>query len=148
VLALWDRDCGFCAWALATVLRADRKGVVRTAAIQGPEGDRHLAHMSPEQRLASWHLVEDDGTVHSGGDALTVLLRRLPVGRPLAGLTGRAPGVTERGYAWIARNRSTLSRPIPAAAKARARTRVQARAVESERDDAERARAAGQGDSP
>jgi predicted DCC family thiol-disulfide oxidoreductase YuxK len=148
VLALWDRDCGFCAWALATVLRADRKRIVRTAAIQGPEGDRHLAHMPPEQRLASWHLVDDDGTVHSGGAALTVLLRRLPPGRPLASLTGRAPALTERGYAWIARNRSTLSRPIPAAAKARARMRVQARAVASEQDERARTGAADQRDSP
>lgn len=130
MLALWDRDCGFCAWTLAQLLRADRAGIVRTAAIQGPEGDRHLAHMPAEQRLASWHLVDDDGTVYSGGAAVTVLLRRLPAGRPLAALTGRAPRLTERAYGWVARHRSLLSRPIPAGAKDRARARVRARAAD------------------
>lgn len=121
MLVLWDRDCGFCAWTLSWVLRADRRGLLRTAPIQGPEGDRWLAHMPAEQRLASWHLVDDDGTVRSAGAAVTEVLRRIPAGRPLAALTGRAPGLTERAYAWVARNRSTLSRPIPARSKARAR---------------------------
>ncbi len=129
LVALWDRDCGFCAWTLALLLRADRQGLLRTAPIQGALGDRHLAHMSSEQRLASWHLVDEQGNVHSGGAALTEVLRRLPAGRWVAALTARAPGVTQRAYDWIARHRSMLSRPIPAAAKARARTRVAARAA-------------------
>ena len=127
LVALWDRDCGFCAWTLALLLRADRHGLLRTAPIQGPLGDRHLAHMSSEQRLASWHLVDEQDRVYSGGAALTEVLRRLPAGRGLAVLTSRAPGATQRAYAWVARHRSMLSRPIPAGAKARARARVAAR---------------------
>ncbi len=129
MLVLWDRDCGFCAWTLSWLLRLDRRGLLRTAPIQGAEGDLHLAHMPAEQRLASWHLVDEDGTVHSAGAAVTEVLRRLPAGRPLATLTGRAPRSTERAYAWVARNRSTLSRPIPARSKERARARVRARAA-------------------
>lgn len=129
MLALWDRDCGFCAWTLSQLLRADRRGLLRTAPIQGPEGERYLGAMPLEQRLTSWHLVDDDGTVYSGGEALTEVLRHLPAGRLLAAVTGRVPGLTERAYAWVARHRSALSRPIPAAAKDRARARVQARST-------------------
>jgi predicted DCC family thiol-disulfide oxidoreductase YuxK len=124
VLILWDHDCGFCAFLLALLLRADRRGAMRTAPILGSLGDRHLAHMPAEQRLASWHFLDEGGTLHSGGAAVTAVLRRLPAGRPLAALTGRAPVATERAYAWVADHRSQLSRPIPAAAKRRAKARV------------------------
>lgn len=129
MLVLWDRDCGFCAWTLSLLLRADRARLLRPAPIQGPEGDRHLAHMAPEQRLASWHLVDDDGRVRSGGEALTAVLRALPAGRPLARLTGALPAATDRAYGWVATHRTLLSRPIPAEAKERARRHVGSRAA-------------------
>jgi predicted DCC family thiol-disulfide oxidoreductase YuxK len=127
VLILWDHDCGFCAWTLAKLLRADPRGILRTAPIQGPEGDRHLAHMTPERRLASWHVLTDDGALASGGAALIAVLAQLPAARGLATLTARAPSMTDRAYRWVARHRSLLSRAIPAKAKRRARDRVQAR---------------------
>jgi predicted DCC family thiol-disulfide oxidoreductase YuxK len=129
VLILWDRDCGFCAWGIAVLLRADRRGILETAAIQSAEGDRRLAHMTPERRLESWHVVDDDGALHSAGAALTAVLRRLPAGRPLGALTARAPRLTDRAYYWVARHRSTLSRPIPGSFKQRARARVEARST-------------------
>jgi predicted DCC family thiol-disulfide oxidoreductase YuxK len=55
--------------------------------------------------MASWHLVEEDGTVNSGGAAFSPLLRRLPGGRPLAWLTAALPGPTERAYRYVARTR-------------------------------------------
>jgi predicted DCC family thiol-disulfide oxidoreductase YuxK len=128
MVVLWDRDCGFCAFMLALVLRADRRRVLRPAPIQGPEGDRLLADLPPERRLASWHLIDDAGHRHSGGEALTVMLRALPAGRPLAAVGDAMPGLTERAYRWVADHRSLLSKPIPAAAKERARRYVAARA--------------------
>jgi predicted DCC family thiol-disulfide oxidoreductase YuxK len=124
VVVLWDRDCGFCAFVLALVLRADTRGVLRPAFIQSPEGERLLADMPEPERLASFHLVDDDGRRTSGGEALTVILRELPAGRPLAAVTGALPGVTERAYRWVAEHRALLSRPIPASAKERARKYV------------------------
>jgi predicted DCC family thiol-disulfide oxidoreductase YuxK len=129
MIVLWDRDCGFCAWALALLLRADRHAVLRPAPIESPEGDRHLAGMPPERRTASWHVVDADGRVTSGGRALTEVLRVLPAGRPLAAVTGALPGVTEAAYRWVATHRSLLSKPIPAAAKERARRRIEAHAA-------------------
>jgi predicted DCC family thiol-disulfide oxidoreductase YuxK len=128
MIVLWDSDCGFCAWTLALLLRADRRAVLRPAPIQSPEGDRHLAGMPPEHRLATWHLVDGRGRVTSGGQALTEVLRAFPAGRPLAALTGAFPGVTEAAYRWVAAHRSLLSKPIPEAAKERARRLIEARA--------------------
>jgi predicted DCC family thiol-disulfide oxidoreductase YuxK len=127
MIVLWDRDCGFCAFMLALVLRADTRRVLRPAFIQGPEGDRLLADLPIEERLKSWHLVDDHGRRTSGGEALTVMLQELPAGRPLARLTAAAPELTERAYRWVATHRSLLSKPIPAAAKERARRHVEAR---------------------
>jgi predicted DCC family thiol-disulfide oxidoreductase YuxK len=120
MIVLYDRDCGFCAWMLAWVLRWDRRRRLRPAPIQGPEGAAWLAHMPPEQRLASWHAVDEDGRVISAGAALTHLLRRLPGGSIPARLTELMPGVTERAYAWVAANRSTLVRPVRPGSKERA----------------------------
>ena len=124
MIVLWDRDCGFCAFMLSLLLRADTRKVLRPAVIQGPEGDKWLAKMAPEQRLATFHAVDDDGRVTSGGDALTEILRELPPARPLAGVTGRMPGVTDRAYMWVAANRRLLSKPIPMKAKEQARRLV------------------------
>ncbi|WP_205695527.1 thiol-disulfide oxidoreductase DCC family protein [Conexibacter sp. SYSU D00693] len=125
MLVLWDRDCGFCAFVLTTLLRADRRGEVRVATIQSPEGQRLLADLPPERRLASWHVVLDDGRRLSGGEALTAALRELgPATRPLGALTGAMPGVTDRSYRWVAGHRRLLSRPIPRALKERARDQL------------------------
>jgi predicted DCC family thiol-disulfide oxidoreductase YuxK len=125
---LWDEDCGFCAFMLALLLRADRRRVLRPVGIQSAEGGRLLADVPVEQRLASWHFVDEGGRRSSGGEALTELLRRLPGGRLPAAATGALPGVTEGAYRWVAAHRSLLSRAIPASAKDRARRLVAARA--------------------
>ena len=69
MLILYDRDCGFCAWALAALLRRDPCGRLRVATIQGAEGERLLAAIPPERRLASWHVVDDEDRLRSGGAA-------------------------------------------------------------------------------
>jgi len=125
---LWDRDCGFCAFMVALVLRADTRRVLRTRTIQESEADGTLDTVAPELRYVSWHAVDAHGRLTSGGGALTQVLGRLPALRPLARLTGALPGVTERAYGWVATHRELLSRPIPVAAKRRARRLVQARA--------------------
>jgi predicted DCC family thiol-disulfide oxidoreductase YuxK len=127
MIVLWDRDCGFCAFMLSLVLQADRRRHLKPVPIQSPEGEQLLADMPLEKRLASWHLIDDDGRRTSGGEALTELLRRLPGGRLPAALSGAVPGVTEGAYRWVATHRRMLSRPIPARAKERARRLVAAR---------------------
>jgi len=66
---LYDRDCRFCRWALAKLLRWDRRRQLRPVALQDAGAGRLLGEMPDEQRMASWHLVDPDGRIRSGGPA-------------------------------------------------------------------------------
>jgi predicted DCC family thiol-disulfide oxidoreductase YuxK len=126
-LVLYDRDCGFCRWTLAKLLAWDRRKLLRPVPIDSAEG-RHLLHdLSPDERDASWHFVDAAGNRASAGGAAPPLLRLLPGGRLPAALLSRFPAGTERAYAWVARNRSVLGRPLTARAKSRADARIRRR---------------------
>ena len=103
---LYDRDCGFCNWSLRRVLSWDRHRRLRPVPIQSEEGARLLAGMDEAERLRSWHLVRPDGEVLSAGAAFPELVAQLPGARPLARLTARFPGATERAYRFVADHRS------------------------------------------
>jgi predicted DCC family thiol-disulfide oxidoreductase YuxK len=127
---LYDLDCGFCRWCLGKVLAWDRRATLRPVALQSEEGDRLLEGMPREERLASWHLVDGEGTVRSAGAAFPGLFRLLPGGTPLAALTSRAPGVTDRAYRWVAGNRSRWGKLVTDGAKSRADARITERLTE------------------
>jgi predicted DCC family thiol-disulfide oxidoreductase YuxK len=124
VTLLYDRDCGFCRWCLGKVLAWDRRRSIRPVAIQSEEADRLLAGLPAEDRLASWHLVDGDGPARSAGAAFPELFRLLPGAAPLAALTSRAPGVTDRAYRWVAGNRSLWGKLVTDGAKSRADRRI------------------------
>ena len=115
----YDRDCGVCRTILGALLAWDRDRRLRPVEIQSPEGERLLAGMTEQQRLDSWHLGGPDG-VRSAGAAFPGLFDLLPGGGPLAALTRRAPGPSERAYRLVAGNRSKLSKLVPGAARDRA----------------------------
>jgi predicted DCC family thiol-disulfide oxidoreductase YuxK len=125
---LYDADCGFCRWTLAQLLRLDRRSRLRPVSLQQPEADLLLSGMTREERMASWHLVDDDGRVYSGGDALAPLLRLVPGGRPFASALAAFPSLGDVAYRTVAGRRSWLGRLIPAASSARARQRIEAAA--------------------
>jgi predicted DCC family thiol-disulfide oxidoreductase YuxK len=106
---LYDRDCGFCKWALDKILAWDRRGRLHPVAIQSEEGGRLLAGIPAERRLDSWHLVAH-GEVRSAGAAAPGLFDALPGGRPLAALLRRFPRLTQRAYRWVADHRDLLAR--------------------------------------
>ena len=97
VTVLYDHDCGFCRWSIGRLLAWDRAGRLRPVAIQSAEGQRLLADLTPEQRLASAHAVDAAGRRTSGGDAMAPIAAVLPGGAPLAALGRRAPGAGARG---------------------------------------------------
>ena len=111
-IVLYDEDCGFCRWSLVRLLRWDRDGRLRAASIQSEEGDRLLADLSEEDRLASWHLIAPDGRRYSGGAAAGPMARLLPAGAPVALLAETVPRTTDRVYRWVARNRDALGRRL------------------------------------
>jgi predicted DCC family thiol-disulfide oxidoreductase YuxK len=109
---LYDADCGFCRWSLGLFLRWDRRGRLRPVALQDPEADRLLLGMDAETKMASWHLVGPDGAVYSAGRAVEPLFRLLPGGRPFAAAAHAMPGLTDRGYAFVARHRTPLGKLV------------------------------------
>lgn len=117
---LYDAECGICRALLAGLLRWDRARRLRPVALQRPETDRLLADLSPAERMASWHLLSPGGNRWSAGAALPPLLRLLPGGRAPAAAFARFPTATERGYRWVADNRSALGRLLPEMLKRRA----------------------------
>jgi predicted DCC family thiol-disulfide oxidoreductase YuxK len=123
---LYDSDCGFCRWALGKVLAWDRRRVVRPVKLTSDEADRLLGDMPDDRRMSSWHLVDAEG-VHSAGAGFPPLLRRLPGGSPLAALAARVPHATERGYRFIAGNRSRWGKVVTDGAKRRADKRIEER---------------------
>jgi predicted DCC family thiol-disulfide oxidoreductase YuxK len=124
---LYDADCGFCKWLVSGVLRWDRAARLQPIALQRPEANDLLTQLSPADRTASWHLISPTGVRRSGGAAVAPLLTLLPGGRlPAAGFA-RFPGLTDRGYRWLAEHRSQFSRLIPASAKRRAGQRLHQR---------------------
>jgi predicted DCC family thiol-disulfide oxidoreductase YuxK len=105
---VYDGACGFCRWITARILRIDRRGRLAPIALADPAIPRILAHLTPDERAASWHLVAPDGAVRSAGAAVPALLRLLPGGRLIAWLPAAAPRTTDRLYRWLARRRGTL----------------------------------------
>jgi predicted DCC family thiol-disulfide oxidoreductase YuxK len=112
---LYDGDCGFCRWALAKILRLDRRKQLRPVRLQDPEAQRLLVGLDPARRFESWHLVVGD-RVYSAGAAVPPLLDLLPHGAAFAALSRRLPRITEWTYSAVARNRSRLGRRLSAEA--------------------------------
>jgi predicted DCC family thiol-disulfide oxidoreductase YuxK len=115
-ILLYDRDCGFCRWSADRLLRLERRHELEAIAIQSSEGRDLLSSMTPQDRLASWHLRSPDGRIWSSGEAVPVLLRLLPGGKGPAWVAARFPRTVDRLYRFVARNRSTLGRLVGARA--------------------------------
>ena len=128
-VVLYDDDCGFCRWTLGLLLLWDRGRRLWPAPIVGTVGERWLAGMPVEERLASWHLVEAGGRVSSGGRGLAAVASYLPGAGPLAPLLRRE--IVDRGYRFVADHRSQFSRVVPRFAVRRATARVEARRREA-----------------
>jgi predicted DCC family thiol-disulfide oxidoreductase YuxK len=128
---LYDGDCGFCAWALSLLLKWDRGRQLQPLALQRRDADELLGELTPDERMASWHLISPTGERHSGGAAVPELLRVLPGGRTPAAVLLRIPRPIDHGYTWIAQHRSQLSRVVPSAAKNRSRDAVSRREREA-----------------
>jgi predicted DCC family thiol-disulfide oxidoreductase YuxK len=127
LLVLYDDQCGFCAWCMAWLLRADRRRRLAPVAIDSEQGRRLLTGMPEAQRLASWHVCDERGLLASGGAGVAYVLARLPAGAPAAALVRRLPRTTERAYGWVAAHRAGLGRLLPRASKARAHVLIASR---------------------
>jgi predicted DCC family thiol-disulfide oxidoreductase YuxK len=111
-ILLYDSDCGFCRWSVDKVLAWDRAGKIESMELQDAKADSLLGSMDADVKMSSWHLVKPDGRVYSAGAAAPPLLRLLPGGKPLAALLAAFPGVTDRAYRTVARNRDRFGRLV------------------------------------
>lgn len=129
MVVLYDGDCGFCKVMLAVLLRWDRAHHLTAVPIQSRLGEELLQDMPSQDRLRSWHLIDDTGALHSGGPAIPVVFATLPRGGPIARLASRFPSATSRAYEWVASHRVLLGRFLGA------RSRVWAARVIAERSE-------------
>lgn len=115
---LYDADCGLCKFVVARVLELDRARRLTPLALQEPRAAELLPGLGREERMASFHVVDSDGTVHSAGDGLAALFPPLK----------RVPRVASRLYRLVADNRDRLGKLIPDLARRQAARRIDARA--------------------
>jgi predicted DCC family thiol-disulfide oxidoreductase YuxK len=108
-----DADCGFCKLLLSRLLRWDGAVRLHPSALQRPEADDLFPDLALAERMASWHLISPTGARRSGGAAVAPLLSLLSRGRVPAVAFARFTRLTERGYRWVAEDRSQLSRWLP-----------------------------------
>jgi predicted DCC family thiol-disulfide oxidoreductase YuxK len=109
---LYDSDCGFCRWSVDKVLAWDRRRSLRPVALQDPEAAVLLSGLDDGERMASWHLVTEDGSVYSAEAAAPPLLRLLPGGRAPATVLAAFPRLTGPLYRFVARHRDRLGRLV------------------------------------
>jgi predicted DCC family thiol-disulfide oxidoreductase YuxK len=114
---LYDADCGLCKFVVARVLELDRARRYRPLALQDPRAAALLPGLDEQERMASFHVVDADGSVHSAGDGLAALLPPLR----------RAPRAASGLYRLVAGNRDRLGKLIPDAARRQAARRIAAR---------------------
>ena len=120
LLVFYDEECGYCRWSVAQLLRFDRDQRLRLIAIQSPEGERLLASVAPELRLASAHLIDGDGQLFSGGDAAAPIAAALPRLAPTAPLLDRLSRPVNASYNLIAANHERIGRLVGVSSRERA----------------------------
>ena len=115
-LLLFDGGCGLCHRVVFSLLRLDRRGVLRFAPLQGATAQAYLqAHGLPARDFSSLVFVRDWPASEARPLLRTegVIAALQAVGRPgLASLLAAVPrGLRDRGYNFVARVRCRIFGP-------------------------------------
>lgn len=114
-VVLYDADCGFCTWAMDRLAARVARGAIEIVPLQSARADLLLdGRVDEAAKWESWHVVEPDGSLYSGGDAIPRVLRHVKGGRSLGRLAARFPRATAGAYRLVARNRDRLGRVVSA----------------------------------
>jgi predicted DCC family thiol-disulfide oxidoreductase YuxK len=109
---VYDAECAMCrASALWLMRRAMDGGRLEILPCRCAERRERYPQIADETCMTAMQLVLRDGRILAGADAVPELLRRIPHWGWVAGLFS-LPGVrpiARRVYAWIARNRMSIS---------------------------------------
>lgn len=108
-LMLYDGDCGFCTRSAL----ASRGPWFRARVAVRPfqRVDLVVHNLTVDKCGETLHVVDNDGGIHVGSDAVAVVLRESRLPWPAVGAFLRLPGVrwvAQRAYAVVARNRHKL----------------------------------------
>lgn len=104
---LYDGDCGFCVAASARVVRMAPAGAVLRVSFRTPGALDAFPGVSAAACEDALHLVEADGRVTAGAEAVSRVVGLRPLLRPFARLY-YLPGLrwaADAAYRWIARRR-------------------------------------------
>jgi predicted DCC family thiol-disulfide oxidoreductase YuxK len=109
-LVLWDGDCHFCGHAVRWFERRDRRGVLEFVPYQQAPSPLMTPHLRAAC-AAALHVITPDGQVLRAGKATLFMLEKIGWAG-LARVLAFPPFVwfVELGYAFVAANRSVLSR--------------------------------------
>jgi len=118
LIVLYDGDCGFCRVMLAMLLTLDRAGRLGPVSIQSARGEELLIDMPSHDRLKSWHLIDAEGTLYSGGAGISIVFNALSRGTLIARVARQFPKTTSSAYEWVASHRVLLGRPFKARSRA------------------------------
>jgi len=99
---------------LATLLTRDRAHRLNPVTIQSARGEELLIDLARQDRLKSWHLIDAEGVIYSGGAGVPVIFDALPWGTPIARVASRFPRATSDVYDWVANHRALLGRLLQA----------------------------------
>lgn len=108
-LVLYDGDCGFCARSVALTRGRWFRAGVAVEAFQ--RADLLVHNLTVDKCAEVLHVVDTDGVVHVGSDAVAVVLRESRLPWPAVGAVLRLPGVrrlAQLGYAAVAKRRHKL----------------------------------------
>ena len=110
---LYDSGCRVCRFTARLVLRLDRGERLAFLPLEAEEAGPLLAPLPESEHMASWRLVEPDGTVAGRGSGAPAVLRALGHVRSARVLEAVPGAILEHGYDLVARNRGRIGSLVP-----------------------------------
>ena len=108
---IYDGDCGLCRSSMEVLRKLDEEGVLELVESQAPGVRERFPGITAEAYARGLQVIEPDGNTTEGAAAVERLCAIIPAGRRVGWLY-RIPfarALADRAYAWISRNRTTLT---------------------------------------
>lgn len=110
LLILYDGNCGLCTRSVAGLRTLKTNAVLEFMPLQQYDTDNLPLNLSVEDLYAQIHVIDEEGRLFKGAEALTRVVKTVPTLQWIAWLY-RVPGmhyVADQLYKWIAKHRYQL----------------------------------------
>lgn len=107
---LYDARCGLCQRTVRTLRNIRTSVPLHMLPLQQADSTKLPVPLNRDELMAELHVIDSEGDVYAGSEAVFRILREVPRLRWLA-VMQRIPGMrglSRRWYGWIARNRYAL----------------------------------------